>query len=1146
MAVFPVGQKSVRIIVPSRRKDGGIVDKALRAEWIAKAKAVLETPPFKGSTPQTEVGSYRHSDGRCTHEEISILDSSCKTSQLDAKGARKRVLEFAAEMCRALGQESVFVRWGDQSYVVSKYFRYRNVPVIAFSELSQDEQTKHLAMGWTGLSRAERVLQMLSLDGWTLPPKGSRKPVAGTPLRLRAVHGGDGAARRAWRWKGTFKDLKTAKLDALPNGPRPGDLFFFDSSNHFIGVAMLTSRGLVGPRNLRVSHGSPAPVTRGVLAMILLRQWDQLETELRRKPLDQRFFPKLKNLRERLERAVAETEPEKAVSSKRKTVRKVTAAMDPFRESVRIVGRMMFLRFLIEKQSLPGGLQGLVDAYARLGENFYAEHMLPLWFDVLNRPVESRSQDIRRVFTDAYPYLNGGLFTPVAGERNIQLDRSFFDPHNPDSFLGIYSGFEFTLNEYGGSDEALKIDPSFFGKALESFNSKLKKKKQGVHYTPKPIAIALAAEAILARLSHLTGIPREQLTRLVKGEKVINGQEAKKVQCALEGLRILDPAVGSGVLLWACLEVMLAIDSACDGVLSGNDGYWRGFTRWGDRSRYFVCNCLFGVDLSEEAVELTKLRLWLSIALSDASGTETSQLPNLDLNVFCGDSLDPAALLEPKPLVSSVGKQRRLIMADYDRASTVNELIDKLAAHAQAGAANPTEQEGLFKDISRLRRQLAASGEGALEEPSFNWRLFFPQIFGDESRRGFDVVIANPPYIRIQEYKKQQAALVAAYQKQWPTLASGSADLYFAFVELAVREMAAPDHGQVAFIQPRFNVIDAAQRLRELLTGHDTAAPARLRLWVDFDDQQVFKTATNYVALLFAERLAEAAVPTGFPYALPQPGSWEEKGEVEDYDWIYPTSPDLLNAADEAWVMVPRERRDRVAAMAASARAVLEDLATVNVGLQTSADDVFLFQSMRTLGNGTCELIRKSKKATEVVVLEEALIRECVKGSRSAPYALLYPYHGGGEAIAPQELKRQFPLTWRYLLSKKKRLLDRDMGQGSVAAWYQYGRDQGHGVCDQPKLIVPTLQCRGAGRLFFHTDAQGRIALTGSGTGGGGALAISPRPGKGLSLDRLSQMLGSTAVWDYIMVHGSPQKPSKSRRYRGLDTKLVLSLPVVD
>lgn len=1146
MAVFPVGQKSVRIIVPSRRKDGGIVDRALRAEWIARAKAALETAPFKGSTPQTEVGSYRHSDGRCTHEEIVILDSACKISQLQAKGARKRILEFAAEMCRALGQESVFVRWGDRSYVVNKYFRYLNVPVIAFSELSQDEQTKHLAMGWTGLSRAERILQVLSLDGWTLPPKGRRKPVVGTPLRLRAVHGGEGAARRAWRLKGTFKDLKAAKPEGLRDGPQPGDLFFSDSGNDFIGVAMLTARGLVGPRNLRVSHGSPAPLTRGVLAMILLRQWDQLESELRRKPLDQRFFPKLKNLRQRLECAVAATVPAKAASIKSKTIPKATAAMDPFRESVRIVGRMMFLRFLIEKQSLPGGLQGLVDAYSRLGDSFFAEHMLPLWFDVLNCPVQSRSQDIRRAFTDDYPYLNGGLFTPVAGERGIQLDRSFFDPHNPDSFLGIYGGFEFTLNEYAGSDEALKIDPSFFGKALESFNSKPKKKNKGVHYTPKPIAIALAAEAILARLSHLTEIPREQLTRLLKGEKAIDGQQAKRVQHALNGLRILDPAVGSGVLLWACLEVMLAIDSACVGVLSGNDGYWRGYPQWGERSRYFVCNCLFGVDLSEEAVELTKLRLWLSIALSDASGTETSQLPNLDLNVFCGDSLDPAALLEPKPLVSKVGKQRRLIMADYDRATQVNELIDKLAAHAKAGAANPTEQEGLFKDISRLRRQLAASGEGALDEPSFNWRLFFPQIFRDENRLGFDVVIANPPYIRIQEYKKQQAALVAAYQKQWPTLASGSADLYFAFVELAVREMAAPDHGQVAFIQSRFNVIDAAQRLRELLTGHDNLAPARLRLWVDFDDQQVFKTATNYVAMLFAERLPAAAAPTAFPYALPQPGSWEEKGEVEDYDWIYPASPDLLNAANEAWVMVPRECRDRVAAMAATARADLDDLATVNVGLQTSADDVFLFQSLRTLGDGTCEVVRKSKKVTEVVVLEQALIRECVKGSRPMLYALLYPYRSGGEVITPRELQKHFPLTWKYLSSKKQRLLARDMGKGTVVAWYQYGRDQGHGECDQPKLIVPTLQRRGAGELFFHTDVEGRIALTGSGTGGGGALAISPQPGKGTSLESLSKVLRSAAVWDYVMVHGSPQKPSKGRRYRGLDTKLVRSIPIVE
>lgn len=1146
MGVTRLGQKSVRIIVPSRRKDGGVVDRELRAEWVDRARTELQKKPFGGSTPQTEIGSFRHGDGRCTHEEITILDSSCNTAELEAKGARKRLLTFAADMCKALGQESVFVRWGDQCYVVSKRFRYGRVPVVRFADLSPDEQVKHLAMGWSGLSRAERILQVLSLDGWTLPPVGSRRPVAGNPLRLRAVHSGDGDARRAWRWRGTLKTLKAKLHKKALDGPQSGDLFFFDSGGQFIDVAMLTPRGLLGPRSMRVSHGSPTPVTRGVLSMILLRQWPILEEELRRKPLDQRFFPKLKNLRQRVERALAARPAAPPPPRRAKTTRAVTLANDPFRDSVRIVGRMMFLRFLIEKKSLPGGLPRLLDAYGQHGDAFYAEHILPLWFDVLNRPPQDRSAPTRRAFSDEYPFLNGGLFTPGSGERDVRLDSSFFDPNDPDSFLGIYRGFEFTLNEYGGTDEALKIDPSFFGKALESFNTQTTKKKQGVHYTPKPIAIALAAEAILARVAHLTAIPREALTRLLKGEKSVDGSQAKKVQHTLEGLRVLDPAVGSGVLLWACLEVMLALDSACVGVLHGNDGYWRGFPQWGDRSRYFVCNCLYGVDVSEEAVELTKLRLWLALALSNASVSETAQLPNLDLNVFCGDSLNPAALLAPQPLASRVGKQRELVMADYDRASAVNDLIDKLAAHARAGASSPSEQEGLFKQITALRRNLCALGGEADEKPAFNWRLFFPQVFGDEARRGFDVVIANPPYIRIQQYKNKEATLVSAYQKRWPTLASGSADLYFAFIELAVRELAAPDRGQVAFIQPRFNVIDSAQRLRDLLTGHDMTAPTRLRLWVDFDDQQVFKTATNYVAMLFAERLPAPMAPAAFAYALPQPGTWEEKGEVEDYDWIYPEPADLVNGADEPWVMAPRMVRDRTSSMRSRARAILGDIATVNVGLQTSADDVFLFQSQRSLGDGTCELVRKSGDLTETVILEQMLVRECVKGSRPSAYALLYPYRNGGKLIGPRELQRHYPLTWRYLSSKKARLLDRDMGKGKVTAWYQYGRDQGHGVCDQPKAIIPTLQRRSSSGMFFHVDREGKIALTGSGTGGGGALAISPRPETGVTLEELTDILRRPALWDYILVHGSPQKPSKGRRYRGLDAALVRSLPVLD
>ena len=109
----PVGSTSVRILVPSRRKDGGIVCRELRAEWEGKARAQLETPPFHGATPSAVIGSFVHDDGRVTREEITILASICHTEVLGDQPARRRILGFARDLCRALGQESIFVGWGD-------------------------------------------------------------------------------------------------------------------------------------------------------------------------------------------------------------------------------------------------------------------------------------------------------------------------------------------------------------------------------------------------------------------------------------------------------------------------------------------------------------------------------------------------------------------------------------------------------------------------------------------------------------------------------------------------------------------------------------------------------------------------------------------------------------------------------------------------------------------------------------------------------------------------------------------------------------------------------------------------------------------------------------------------------------------------
>lgn len=534
-----------------------------------------------------------------------------------------------------------------------------------------------------------------------------------------------------------------------------------------------------------------------------------------------------------------------------------------------------------------------------------------------------------------------------------------FDPEVDGSFLRLFDEFEFSLNEYAGSDDSLRVDPSLFGQILETFNSKAEKKSEGVHYTPKAIARALALESILQRVAALTELPREKLDHLAVGGRTLSGAEAERVSEALNSLRIVDPAVGSGVLLWACLEVLLTLDSACEGLQGHGDGYHRGSRRWGKRSRHFVCNSLFGVDISDEAVELTRLRLWLAVALSEDA---PQLLPDLELNVCRGDSLLPSI---GRAAAQRGGLGPNVELAFDEKTALENELGKLALEYARAGERNPVWQRELRARVLEVRRKLSQLGSEARSDTlPFDWETYFPHVFHDPTKQGFDVVIANPPYVRVQ---KQPSAQREAYLRAWSSLARGNADLSFAFIELALRRLAGPAGGQVAFIQPNFRHHDAGERVRGMLLGQAEGVSAALRLWVDFDDEQVFPTATNYVTLLFAERRAQATPQATFVYSNPVEASWHDADQI---DWLRPRGQTHDHPAEGDWLTVPKPLRDRVLDARRRLPRTLGDFAHVSVGLQTSCDELYLFEDWTELTGGVVQA--RPRGSAKPVKLERA------------------------------------------------------------------------------------------------------------------------------------------------------------------------------
>jgi hypothetical protein len=1140
---FHIGNTQVRILVPSRRQDGKVLDGELRFDWDSRARSKM-TELFFGFTPSHVHGAFQHDDGRCTREEITVLTSGCSRATLLETDKKKALFTFAADMCGALGQESVFVSWGDDCYTISKNFKYDDVPVVQFTRLSPQAQLKHLTMGWAGIDSPAKILQVLSLDGWTLPPVPEAVAARQLPWKLCGVLDEKTGPRRAWAFLADRSGVKGALSTKSAEGPRDGDLVFCQGEPNYLEVYALVGNRVIGPRDLRLSHGQFNPVTRHLLLRILRREWPAFMEDLRRKPLDQRFFPKLQKLRGAIEeelltqgvhaspvtRSSSDAVPavgSRAAKKKKKGSKPSAAEEAAFRESVLIVGRMMFLRFLIQKGCIPGGIENLKRKFDALRDDFFSAWVVPLWFDLLN--VEERHRDPKLVegFGARVPYLNGGLFVPRLGERSIRLSSRLFDEAEDVSFFRLFADFEFSLNEHEGSEHSLKIDPSFFGKALESFNPDLEKKRFGVHYTPKPVARALAAESIVYRTAQLAGVNASDLHGLLGGRPTINARKAREVRKVLEELRIIDPAVGSGVLLWAALRVLMDLDSACDGLIRGADGYQPGSDEWGARSRHFVCNCLYGVDISDEAVELSRLRLWLAVALSE---DDPAALPDLELNICRGDSLLPDALL-PAGTTLRAGATVQLKLT-YDEVSHLaSDLRTKTKAYIEAGSASPDEQRKLLGEVHQIRRRLLQLDHDVGRDPSLNWNLFFPHVFGDQQKQGFDVVIANPPYVRVQQIDKK---LIKSYRTQWTTIAKGSADLSFAFIELALKKLAAIDGGQIAFIQPNFRHHDAADGIRRLLTGHDPAVPAKLRLWVDFDDVQVFPTASNYVALLFAERTPSQHTQETFAYTNPREGSWDDPERGDDIGWLRPNGTTLSNEANGEWLTVPTDLRGRVLRHKASGVCLLGDVAEVDVGVQTSKDDVFLFESSAPPGDRLCTVF--SQAAQSHIELEAGILRRCLKGAAGADFLLLFPYDSDGKLLLPDRLAKRFPKAWAYLQRMKPLLEARESDGFKCADWYRFGRSQGTVACSRPKLLVSAMLSRPA----ITSDPLATLAFTASGKGGGGAWAVYPRDADARTLALLEESLLSDVAWDHYLAYGSPQKGG----WRGIDQGVLRSMPL--
>ncbi len=543
----------------------------------------------------------------------------------------------------------------------------------------------------------------------------------------------------------------------------------------------------------------------------------------------------------------------------RRMVRQVQGASTPKQAddwTQLLFNRLLFLAFIQRMGWLqtPNGTKGsfLFDLYrSDRPESRTFLGILGAVFNELDTKDDEASKGKFREIIGDVPYLNGGLF-----DRDDPLNLPGI--HLPDEAFaellgepqGLFAKYNFTVTESTPLDQEVAVDPEMLGKIFERLIIAEERHKSGTYYTPRPIVEFMVNEALKGYLIE-RGLAPEKASLLVDQDKVETDElsfKPSEMQDALDWLfevRAVDPACGSGAYLLMLLQRLFELVDRLEVV--------QGKGRNTDQKHLYetklrlLQRCIYGVDLSDTAVRIARLRMWLSLVVEN-KGVKPDPLPNFDFLIMSGDSL--ASPVRPGQLV--------LIYPEAVREYAEMKLR---FFHPSKQESRPSRLEMRVKreEIEKAyTAELAPSGLRRLANKPFDWEVDFAEVFsrdgslsmGNDVRRpGFDIVLANPPYVNSGELLR---ALGSAYKtalvNEYPNSGSGTADLLVFFMDRAL-QLLRPG-GFLAFITSnKWLKASYGKKLRSHL-----AKNSNVQALIDFRDLPVFQGTIAYPLITIAKK----------------------------------------------------------------------------------------------------------------------------------------------------------------------------------------------------------------------------------------------------------------------------------------------------